>query len=313
MVRIRSQWVFCGLIGVLLALTTVRSESQVRYQRGQTIAPAFEGWERNADGSFNMVFGYMNRNYDEELEIPVGPSNFIEPGDLDQGQPTHFYTRRQEFVFKVKVPKDWGKKDLVWTISFRDHTEKAFATMLPFWELNAEVWQENRGGPALEAGNYDDPPAIKLEGSAQRTISMSEPLALTVDVTDDGRPAPRGGARGAGAAAAPPAAPSAFVRDSDGGLVATGAARGGPAGPVPQNPLTQAVVKLPPGVRLGVTWVLYRGTPDTVTFDPMKIPVVDGKASTKASFSKPGKYVLRGYADDGVYTTPVDVTVTVNP
>jgi hypothetical protein len=309
MVRIRSQWMLIGLIAVLLAVTAVRSESQVRYSRGQTVAPAFEGWERNADGSFNMVFGYMNRNYEEELEIPVGPSNFIEPGDPDQGQPSHFYTRRQEFVFKVRVPKDWGKKDLIWTISFRDHTEKAFATLLPFWELNAEVWQENRGGPTLEGGNYDDPPTINLEGPPQRTISMSQPLALTVDVTDDGRPAPRAAGRGTRA----PAPPSTFVRDSDGGLVATGAARGGPAGPPPQNPLTQAVVKLLPGVRLGVTWILYRGAPGTVSFDPMKIPVVDGKASTKASFSKAGKYVLRGYADDGVYTTPVDVTVTVNP
>src|ERR1700733_9831817 len=93
------------IVVVLLLICSTRSDGQVRYARGQTIAPAFEGWERNPDGTFNMVFGYMNRNYEEEVEIPIGPDNAIEPGDIDQGQPSHFYTRRQQFVFKVKVPK----------------------------------------------------------------------------------------------------------------------------------------------------------------------------------------------------------------
>src|SRR6476659_3664929 len=75
--------------------------AQTRYATGQDVVPAFEGWERNPDGSFNMVFGYMNRNYEEQLDIPVGADNLIEPGAPDQGQPTHFYVRRQQFVFKV--------------------------------------------------------------------------------------------------------------------------------------------------------------------------------------------------------------------
>jgi len=37
-----------------------------------------------------------------------------------------------------------------------------------------------------------------------------------------------------------------------------------------------------------------------------------GRATTKATFSQPGSYVLRAYADDGVRLTPLDVTVTVN-
>ena len=30
---------------------------QLQYLSGQNVAPYFEGWEQNADGSFNMVFG----------------------------------------------------------------------------------------------------------------------------------------------------------------------------------------------------------------------------------------------------------------
>src|SRR5438067_662377 len=100
----------------LLVVASTSTHAQTHFATGQDVVPVFEGWERNPDGSFNMVFGYMNRNYEEEIDLLVGPDNTIEPGAADQGQPTHFYPRRQQFVFKVRVPKDWGKKDLVWTL-----------------------------------------------------------------------------------------------------------------------------------------------------------------------------------------------------
>jgi len=127
----------CATYYLFLSLVVAPSYAQIRYAAGQNVVPVFEGWERNADGSFNMVFGYMNRNYEEQVDIPVGPNNALEPGGIDQNQPTHFYPRRQQFVFKVKVPKDWGKKDLVWTLTSRGKTEKAYATLLPFWEIDA--------------------------------------------------------------------------------------------------------------------------------------------------------------------------------
>src|ERR1700693_4572105 len=103
-----SRWMPRALAAALVLAAAARSGAQIRYARGQDVVPVFEGLERNEDGSFNMVFGYMNRNYEEEVDIPIGPNNMMEPGGVDQGQPAHFYSRRQEFVFKVKVPKDWG-------------------------------------------------------------------------------------------------------------------------------------------------------------------------------------------------------------
>jgi len=64
-------------------------------------------------------------------------------------------------------------------------------------------------------------------------------------------------------------------------------------------------------LRLGVIWVVYRGDAHAVTFEPRKIPVTDGKASTTVRFSAPGTYVLRAYADDGMLVASKDVTVTV--
>jgi hypothetical protein len=301
-------------LAVILASATGLN-AQIRYAAGQNIVPVFEGWERNVDGTFNMVFGYMNRNYEEEVEIPVGSDNSVGPGNPDQGQPSHFYARRQQFVFKVKVPKDWGQKDLVWTLTSRGRTEKAFGTLMPIWEIGNLVYQQNRGGPAnlTYPEEPNEPPSIEMVGSAQRTVAVGETLTLTVEVSDDGHPTP------------PKRRTAAVARDSDGAVIARGNVGGPGAGPRRENPLTQAVVKLDPRVRLGVTWVLYRGTPGTVTFDPMKVPVVDagppgsspaagplgGKATTKVTFNQPGTYVLRAYADDGILITPLDVTVTV--
>ena len=276
---------YLGYISALSAFSAVAfffsvasPVAQIRYATGQDVVPVFEGWERNADGSFNFVFGYMNRNYEEEVDIPVGPNNFLEPGGVDQTQPAHFYPRRQQYVFKVRVPKDWGKKDLVWTLTSHGKTEKAFATLMPTWEIDVGTYQQNRGGPG-ELGEDDDAPSIRLEGAAQRSITAGSTLTLDAFVIDDGKPTNRPSQSGS----------SARV----------------------EGPLTQAVVRLDRGVRLGVIWVVYRGDAKAVTFEPRKIPVADGKASTNVRFSAPGTYVLRAYADDGILVSAADVTVTV--
>ena len=83
-------------------LTLVQS---LTYSRGQNISPAFEGWEQAADGTRYFVFGYMNRNWEEEIDIPIGTDNTFNIGNPDQGQPTHFLPRRNRFVFRVRVAR----------------------------------------------------------------------------------------------------------------------------------------------------------------------------------------------------------------
>jgi hypothetical protein len=305
--RASSSKPFSAIAGLALAcLFASPLGAQTHYASGQDVVPAFEGWERNPDGSFNMVFGYMNRNYEEAIDLPIGPDNVIEPGPTDQGQPTHFYVRRQQFVFKVRVPKDWGKKDLIWTLHVNGKTEKAYASLLPFQELGLLVYQENRGSAAdiSDAPEPDEPPTIKMSGATQLTARVGETIPLVADVADDGRPAPRRRTTGG--------AP-AVRRDSDGAVISgTGAVGPGGSGPRRENPLTQAIVRLEPGISLGVTWVVYRGTDAGVKFEPQRVAVSNGKASSTVSFAKAGTYVIRGYADDGILITPVDVTVIVH-
>src|SRR5712691_1799774 len=68
--------------------------SQTKFDSGQDVVPVYEGWIRNPDGSFDMIFGYFNRNFKEELAIPAGRDNMIEPAGPDRGQPTYFLPRR---------------------------------------------------------------------------------------------------------------------------------------------------------------------------------------------------------------------------
>ena len=55
----------CLACVVLLGLGGAAGAAGQTYHSGQNLQPVFEGWEQNADGSFNMVFGYLNRNYEE--------------------------------------------------------------------------------------------------------------------------------------------------------------------------------------------------------------------------------------------------------
>ena len=81
------------------------------------ITPVYEGWLPNPDGSFELLFGYMNREWSGETHIPLGPNNNMEPGGPDLGQPTNFFPRRNRFAFQVHVPKDFGTKEIVWTLT----------------------------------------------------------------------------------------------------------------------------------------------------------------------------------------------------
>src|SRR5207249_3901523 len=137
----------CALVlsAVALLMTTSDVGAQVSFPSGQNIAPVYEGWEQNPDGTFNLVFGYFNRNFEEEIDLPIGPDNSLEPGGPDRGQPTHFYPRRNRFLFRIQVAKDFGTKELVWTLTSHGKTERAYATLKPDYFMNDIVVMNNNG------------------------------------------------------------------------------------------------------------------------------------------------------------------------
>jgi hypothetical protein len=160
---------------------------QLRHWTGQGVAPVYEGYDVNADGSFNMWFGYMNRNYEEAVDIPVGPDNSFEPGG-DRGQPTHFVIRRHKDVFKVVVPKDFGDQKLVWTLRAHGQTAKVTASLSPVWMIDRD--RTTRGGNS-EKVNSNTPPEVRAE-PVEQTIQLPATANVLLSATDDGLPR-RGG------------------------------------------------------------------------------------------------------------------------
>ena len=152
----------CALL-VSSATAQPPDDLRIRYNSGQAVLPVFEGWQKLDDGTFDMVFGYFNRNYVEEVIVPVGPANNLAPEGPDLGQPAYFYPRLHRFAFRVNVPADWGPKELVWTIAANGSTEKAYGSLAPRWEIDPLVEIQNSGGGGPDETTSHRMPGITIE------------------------------------------------------------------------------------------------------------------------------------------------------
>ena len=270
----------------------------LKYNKGQNVQPIFQGWSRNPDGSYEMHLGYLNRNYLEELHIPIGPDNNIEPGGPDQGQPTYFYTRNNRQIFSVTVPADFGNQELIWTLTVRGKTEQAVGWLQPEWEIDPTF-----GGRAPgEESRRNVPPTLAL--STPASTSLQGKLTLTASVTDDGLPTPRGSRQLQRNRAVGQEVPPILVPPD-----------GAPEPPtnVPQlNVNARGRQNRPsPPDGLSVSYIVWRG-PAGVDFGPLYAKVEDGTAATEATFTTPGEYTLQVRAYDGGKSTYEFITLTVN-
>ena len=270
----------------------------LKYNKGQNIQPIFQGWSRNPDGSFEMHLGYLNRNYLEELHVPVGPDNNIEPGGPEQGQPTYFYTRAHRQIFSVTVPADFGNTELVWTLTVRGKTERAVAWLQPEWEIDVKTGGRAQG----EEARRNEPPTLAV--STPPAVSLPATVTLTTAVTDDGLPTPRGRRqlqrnRAIGQEIPPILVPPEGTPEPPKNLPGLNV----------NNRGAQQRARPPEG--LSVSYMIWRG-PAGVGFEPAFAPVEGGTATTTATFSQPGTYVFRVRAHDGGKSTYDFLTVTVN-
>jgi hypothetical protein len=308
----------------LALLVAVPAEAQTRfmYLSGQAVTPAFEGWWPNEDGTYKLFFGYMNSNWEQEFVIPVGRDNyfaFSEPAGLDdterdaydlevadQGQPTHFYPRRNPFLFTVDVPADFGDRELVWTLRTQGETIRAYGSLAPDYRIDPQVISTEVGGDygsLNDALRYNIPPTIEVEGSLRRTVRVGEPLRLVVHAEDpDDLPRRRGSRL--------PSTPEQLY-----------------------SPPSSIVAISGPGLRF--SWSVYRGDAEEVTFDPVQMktwtdtrvyansawsppwfipePPTGNDWITDVTFSEPGEYTLRGVASDGSIFSYENLIVTVTP
>tara|TARA_R110002072_G_scaffold170552_1_gene324084 strand:+ start:52208 stop:53155 length:948 start_codon:yes stop_codon:yes gene_type:complete len=297
-----------------LALVWSAAVTAQTYHKGQHIEPAYEGWEQNADGTYNFLFGYHNENWEEELDIPVGENNQFSPGDADRGQPTHFLPRRNRFTFKVQVPADWGDKELAWTVTANGVTRTAYATLAKDYVVDSVVIASETGslgaGTSTPESRANTPPVVSIIGDTVRNVRVGEPLLLRAQVQDDGLPKPGNvGSFGSFGGATAKSAMARFMRAPN--RITVGKTNG-----------------------LFLSWNIYRGEGEA-TFSPQQVkPWEDTRASANSpwgaywnpppvpedgiyeatvQFDKPGQYILWARADDGGLYHDQYITVNVNP
>jgi hypothetical protein len=227
---------------------------------GSNVYPAFEGWYKNDDGTFTLLIGYYNRNKKEVLDIPIGPENKIEPGGPDQGQPTHFEVGRGWGTIAIKVPKDFGDKKLVWTLTANGKT-----VSVPFGIVKGYQIE-----PYLDAAMGNKPPVIKFSETGK---------ALT------GPPAPLAEANPISGVVGEPVTIKYWITDD--GKDETPTAAGGDTAANPR-------ARRPP-----VTTILtkYRG-PGEVKFADNTPAIEKDMVNTTATFSMPGEYIIRIEGND---------------
>lgn len=234
---------------------------------GLRVAPFFDGFYVNPDGSTTMSFGYSNLNLTQRVEIPVGPDNFIEPKEFDGAQPTTFEPggpengrgnrrERERGVFTVTTPPGF-RGEVVWTLRYLGQTHRVpGSARTGAYQLR---WPMAMGSipPILrftETGPEGRGPA-GIQAASPMQAKVGTPLPLTVWVHDDSE------------------------REPDPPEIAKQRA---------DNPA------------MHVVWYKFSGPPGPVEFGERRSDVKELQASvsTTATFTQPGDYVLRARVDN---------------
>jgi hypothetical protein len=195
----RTTLVLCASLAVVAGTTILSAQALLPSTPpkgfGASVTAAYEGWYDNADGTHSFLIGYFNRNTASEIDVPIGPANHFEPGNVDMGQPTHFLTGRRYGMFIFTMPKEFGKNQKVsWVLSVNGIT-----TSIPFYmspDYNVTPFKSSEQGPK---GGYNLPPAVRFEDkgamflgpaatvakAVARFASVGTPMTLDIQADDD--------------------------------------------------------------------------------------------------------------------------------
>lgn len=182
--------VILGMIAGGVLLSGQVQPPEPRRAFGASITGAFEGWFYNPDGSRSFLVGYYNRNSQQEIDVPLGPNNRIEPGGPDMGQPTHFLPGRQWGMFVVPAPKDFKPADsYTWTIVANGQSTTIPLRLNPDYVMSPfkEIAVGNTP-PVLRfepTGSGIQGPLANLATAPMRSASVAAPLALNLWAADD--------------------------------------------------------------------------------------------------------------------------------
>lgn len=259
------------LSGALISAQGPLLPSTPKKAFGASISPAYDGWYDNADGTHTFLIGYYNRNWVDEVDVPIGPNNHFEPGDPDRGQPTHFLPNRGFGMFTITVPKNTpATEKLWWVLTVNGVTQRVPFHMSADYNITPQQASEESPG-----GKFNKPPVLRL---SENGAAIQSPIANVA------------AAAGRSAIAGVPMTLDLWIEDD--GLYASGS-----NAPINGNdPIVEVVVSK------------YRGPGEiTVAKDHHKMTTLKGgkpgepyagRTSTTVTFAEPGEYLLHVTVND---------------
>lgn len=282
-------------LGGLFVLLVVASPVQAQVPRPLApmnpekarVAPFFDGWYANPDGTVTLSFGFSNQ-FKRTVEIPLGPDNVVTPKEFDGRQPTVFPVpapdaigvggatagvasvqagdapkkpaprptitnnyERERGAFTITVPANYAG-DVVWTLRYQGQIFSVPArTKAAAYQLS---WPMAMGStPPLvrfQQGGPSGRGPSGVQSSVQAKVGV--PVELRLLVHDDA------------------------VHEKE---------------PVP--------VKRDLIPSMNINWFVHAGALASVSFAPAKVSVKDplGTATTSVVFAAPGEYTVRARVD----------------
>jgi hypothetical protein len=301
----------------------------------EQVFPAFEGWGPHKNGIEYALVGFFNRNKEQTIDVPIGPNNRIEPGGPDLLQPTHFEPGREWGVFTLPFPKDQPNRVYTWTLTTNGRTTQVqFSKVGPYWVDFFKNAAKGNTPPVIKFAQ-DGPELVGPPTGVALTLNatVNQPLKLTLWAKDHGNtydpeealPPEQRSARGRGARGRGNADPNAAAPDADANARgaagrgaapnAAAAARGGRG--ADQNFDLSAAQQRGTGSQnrgggrgggqapdVTVTWKVHRGeTPVKFADAVIRLsnqgnPDAVMEATTTATFTKAGEYILRAQVND---------------
>ncbi len=187
-----------AMIAVALGLiATISISAQAQPERyltltpptGLPVIPVMEGWVANPDGTTTISFGTINRNEEDDIDIPVGENNYIEPAKYNGMQPTHFPSGRRTGIFTVTVPEAETDEDVWWYLKTGDSEVLKVPGRhgISAYELDFIRPRPQGSLQPLAGFGEDGDLAAGLAGQVgtyPNTVTAGSPATLTINVRD---------------------------------------------------------------------------------------------------------------------------------
>jgi hypothetical protein len=167
-----------------------------RAQQNQPIYPVYDGFLKNADGSYTLSFAYFSHNADT-VSIAPGPNNSFAPTPGDRMQPTTFLPGHWRFQCVMVVGPEFDGK-MKWTLAYAGTTTGTSEHMLQ------SNWNLLEGAAELGKIDYakaprgvclNRPPQVRVLGVTARrgqppilTTTVGEELNIFGSAHDEGLP-----------------------------------------------------------------------------------------------------------------------------